>query len=117
MLNHRGVLLLSAADLANHFACSHLTQLDRAVAEGRREVPAWRDPALALLQERGLAHEKAYVDHLSARGLGVVERRDLDGATAADRTRAAMRDDADAIVQGKLRDGRWSRELRAACCR
>ena len=37
MLNHRGVLLLSAADLANHFACSHLTQLDRAVAEGRRE--------------------------------------------------------------------------------
>jgi uncharacterized protein len=107
MLNHKGVLLLSAADLADQLACQHLTRLDRAVAEGRREVPTRRDPALGPLQERGFAHKKAYIEHLRARGLGVVELRDLDGAMAADRACAAMRDGLVTIVQVELRDVRW----------
>ncbi len=100
--------LLSALDLADHLACRHLTELNRAVAEGRRAAPGWRDPSLALLQERGLAHEQAYVAHLRAGGLEVVELREVDGDTAVERTRAAMRQGAGAIVQAALRDGRWT---------
>ena len=66
-------LRLAATDISNHLACRHLTQLDRAVAEGRLAAPAWRDPALVLLQERGFAHERAFLEHLRAEGLEVVE--------------------------------------------
>ena len=66
-------LRLAAKDLAGHLACRHLTELDREVAEGRRAGPQWRDPALALLQARGLAHERAYVAYLRETGLGVVD--------------------------------------------
>ncbi|HEX5135341.1 MAG TPA: TM0106 family RecB-like putative nuclease [Planctomycetota bacterium] len=96
-------LLLSASDLANHLACAHLTELDRAVAEGRLKAPAWHDPALELLQERGLAHEKAYVEHLRATGLTVADLRD---SPSVERTLAAMRSGAGAIVQAELKDGR-----------
>lgn len=100
-------LLFSASDLANHLACKHLTELNRAVAEGRLEAPAWLDPGLALLQERGLDHEQGYIEHLRAQGLRVVELRDMDSGTALERTQAAMREGADVIVQASLRDGRW----------
>lgn len=101
-------ILLSASDLSNHLACRHLTELDRAVAEGRCGSPTWRDPALVLLQERGLAHERAFVGHLHECGLSVVELRAVDGVTAVDRTQASMHEGADAIVQAALQDGRWS---------
>jgi predicted RecB family nuclease len=108
------VIRLSATDIANHLACRHLTQLDRAVAEGRLDAPAWRDPNLAILQERGLAHEKAYLDHLRARGVDVVELRDggvpadQDRTSARERTLAAMRAGAGAVVQAELGEGRWA---------
>jgi len=101
------LLLLAATDLANHLACRHLTELDRAVAEGRLGAPAWRDPALELLQERGLAHERGFVESLRAGGLDVVDLRDVEGASAAERTLQAMRRGAGAIVQGELCEGRW----------
>jgi len=107
MLSHEPHLLLSATDLANHLACRHLTALDRAVAEGRTQPPAWRDPALDLLRERGLAHERAYVEHLRAEGLDVVGLRELEGDDAVERTAAAMREGAGVIVQAALQDGRW----------
>jgi predicted RecB family nuclease len=100
-------LRLAATDIANHLACRHLTQLDRAVAEGRRSAPAWRDPGLALLQERGLVHEKAYIEHLRATGLHVVELGNDEGASPVDRTVAEMRAGADAIVQANLGKDRW----------
>ena len=99
------VLRLAATDVANHLACRHLTQLDRAVAEGLRKAPAWRDPGLALLQERGLRHEQAYVEALRANGLRVVELGGDKGSI--DRTLAAMRAGADAIVQASLGQDQW----------
>ena len=107
-------LRLSATDVANHLACAHLTQLDRAVAEGQRKPPAFRDPSLDLLRERGLVHERAYVQHLRDSGLAVMDLRGDDGKrdsgerlAAADRTIAAMRAGADAIVQADLGKDRW----------
>ena len=100
-------LLPAATDLANHLACRHLTELDRAVAENRLAAPAWLDPALALLRERGLAHERAYVEYLSRQGVDVADLREADGESLAERTIQAMRQGAGAIVQGELREGRW----------
>ncbi|TMQ72024.1 MAG: hypothetical protein E6K80_03890, partial [Candidatus Eisenbacteria bacterium] len=60
---------LAATDLANHLACPHVTTLDRAAAEGRIEPPHWRRPGLDALRERGIEHERAYLDHLEADGL------------------------------------------------
>src|SRR5256885_15402924 len=61
-------LRLSATDLANHLACGHLTGLDRGVAEGRWKPPDWFRPEAALLRERGLEHERAYLAHLERQG-------------------------------------------------
>lgn len=65
-------LFLSASDLSNHLGCRHLTELNQAVAEGRLSRPAFFDPALKTLQERGYAHEAAYLQSLRAQGLTVV---------------------------------------------
>ena len=51
-------LELSASDLSNHLVCKHLSELDRAVALGQLEKPVWKDPALELLKQRGLDHER-----------------------------------------------------------
>lgn len=109
-MNRDGSLLkLSATDLAGFLGCGHLTELERMVAEGRAEYPAWRDPMLAVLQERGLVHEEAYLSHLRKhRGLEVLA---IDGVAASneafDKTKAAMRKGVDAIAQAAFIDGRW----------
>jgi uncharacterized protein len=100
-------LKLAATDISNHLACRHLTQLDRAVAEGRLSAPAWRDPALELLQERGIAHERAYLAHLRAQGRKLVEPEGEDGRLPRERVLEAMRAGADGIVQAELGRGRW----------
>ena len=58
---------LSASDLSNHLACRHLTALDIDVAKGGRSAPAWNSPDAQILQERGIVHEEAYVEHLKSR--------------------------------------------------
>ena len=59
-----GNLRLSASDLSNHLACNHLTTLDLAVATGSLALPKWNSPDAWVLQQRGLAHEAAYIQHL-----------------------------------------------------
>lgn len=101
---------LSASDLANHLGCRYLTALDLAAAEGRIPLPAWRDPALAVLQARGLEFEQGFLDHLAAAGV-TITRLDPDAedspAAAFDRTAQAMRRGDDVIVQATLVHGRW----------
>ncbi len=100
-------LRLAATDISNHLACRHLTQLDRAVAEGLRAAPAWRDPALAVLQQRGFAHERAYIQSLREKGLAIVEPAQEGGKLTAEQTREAMRAGAQALVQAELRRDGW----------
>ena len=60
------LLRLSATDLANHLGCIHLSQLNRAAAQGLVRRPRWNDPLGDLLRERGHENEKAYLAHLRA---------------------------------------------------
>ena len=98
---------LSASDLSHFLGCRHRTALDLAVAQGQRAAPTWVDPALALLQERGLEHERKYADALRAEGLNVVDLAEQSVDDAVDRTIDAMRAGADVILQPALRNGRW----------
>ena len=98
---------LSASDLASHLGCRHVTQLDLAVAGGTLRPPAWRDPTLEVLQERGLELEKAYLEHLRTQGRRISEPGPGDDRSGIQRTIAAMRDGADVIYQAALRSGHW----------
>ena len=99
---------LSASDLSNHLACRHLTALDLDVAAGGRPAPAWNSPDTQTLQERGIAHENAYVEHLKSSGLAVVTFRDLgNDERAVAETLLAMQAGVDIIVQAAFSDGSW----------
>src|ERR1700730_14968225 len=98
---------LSASDLSNFLGCRHRTALDLAVVYGIRTVPHWLDPTLAVLQARGLDHERRYIDKLRAEGLDVedLSEHSLDQVVAL--SAEAMRAGVEVIVQPALRDGRW----------
>jgi hypothetical protein len=95
-----GSFELTATDLVGYLNCRHLSELDRAVAEGRIPKPKAFDPLLQILWERGAAHERNYIDHLMQAGLDVVR---IDGIGdwlqtearfLADRPKAEIRDPA-----------------------
>src|ERR1700675_2546170 len=99
---------LSASDLSNHLACNHLTSLDLEVVKGLRDAPQWQSPDTWVLQQRGLAHETAYIEHLKTQGLTLVDLRAVrDEFRAFEDTRTAMRNGIDAIVQAVLTEDGW----------
>ncbi len=101
-------LHLSATDLANHLSCDHLSQLSRAAAEGRAKQPKWYDPIAAILAERGMAHEAAYLAHLrEVEETEVVAIPEGPEPSGVDRTRVAMADGAGLIYQASLGNARW----------
>jgi predicted RecB family nuclease len=102
-----GSLILSATDLSNFLSCRHRTALEMGEARGKHPLPWWDDPLRDILFQRGLEHEKAYVESLRAAGRDVVQLADLDSAEAIARTLDLMRSGADVIVQAALGDGRW----------
>ncbi len=101
-------LRLSASDLSNHLACRHLTALDLAVATSNRPAPTWHSPDTRVLQERGIAHEEAYILHMESQGLSIVNLRDVgNDEKAVFETIAALQKGPDVIVQGALADANW----------
>ena len=103
----QGTATLSATDLANHLSCRHLTTLNLWLARGEITEPSWESPHLRVLQQRGLEHEKAYIDSLRSRGLSVVDLSNAAEAAAGEETLAAMRSGVHAIVQAGLGSGDW----------
>ncbi len=103
-----GSLDLSASDLVGYLNCQHLSELDRAVAEGKVAKPFVHDPLLEILWQRGFQHEKSFVERLKSKGLDVVT---IDGTEVSDaaiaQTLDAMKSGASVIVQGALRYERW----------
>ena len=109
MLKLQDGLRLSASDLVNRLNCRHLTALDLSVANGLLPRPRVWDPVLAILAERGSAHERDYVDHLRCAGHQVTEisGKGIDDA-AVRKTLDAMRAGIEVITQGALAAGAWS---------
>jgi uncharacterized protein len=108
MRSIEGAIELSASDLVGHLNCRYLTSADLAVARGQRRAPAYWDPGLQVLRERGAAHERQYVEHLKATGHRIVH---IGGVGIADdplgQTVAAMCSGADVIVQAALSHAGW----------
>jgi uncharacterized protein len=69
--------------------------------------PFYDDPMLEILRERGLDHERAYVQHLIANGKRVIEIK-RSSTNALKDTMTAMSQAADAIVQARLENGSWA---------
>src|SRR5579862_6384054 len=109
MLKLHDGLQLSASDLVNRLNCRHLTALDLSVANGVLPRPKVWDPVLAILAERGSAHERNYVDHLRAAGHQVAEisGKGIDQA-AVQKTLDALHAGIEIITQGALLTGQWS---------
>jgi len=101
------IIELSASDLSGFLSCIHLTALDLAVAHGDRKRPTWEDPVLKVLRDRGLDHERGYVETLRAQGLSITDLDGHMGEDAVARCVAAIRTGADVILQPALRNGRW----------
>jgi predicted RecB family nuclease len=107
-------IIVSATDLVGFLECGHLTTLELGRMDGLWERPHQRtDPEVVLLQERGDAHELAYLERLRAEGRTVhvgakdaLTTPDLLRAAEAD-TILAMRRGVDVIYQATLFDGRW----------
>jgi len=62
---------------------------------------------LRVLQERGLEHENAYVSHLAAQGLAIVDLRSTSEEEAGREVATAMEKGVDVIVQPLMATGRW----------
>src|SRR5580704_10838995 len=102
-----GTTILSATDLANHLSCRHLTTLDLCLTKGEIAEPSWENPHLRVLQQRGLEHEKAYIENLRSKGLAIVDLSNEAEEAACEATRAAMKSGAQVIVQAGLASGDW----------
>jgi len=98
---------LSAGDLSGFISCHHLTYLSLAVADGRLDTGDYRDPLLAVLQERGLDFEAGYLRRLEAEGRHVVRPEPGTDELSVESTRAAMDQGAEAIYQASLRSDPW----------
>ncbi len=106
---HAGKLWLSPSDLATHLACHHATALTVDAALAGRRTPYVNSAYGDLIREKGLAHERAYLEHLGGQGRDVVEVavRNGDYERAAIETAEAMRAGADVVYQGVFVADGW----------
>lgn len=106
MHKSNGRILYSATDLVAFLECEHLTSLD--LLDLDSPLPrAPEDEQVALIQQKGHAHERAYVEQLRARTrhfVDISERRG-DIWERIGFTIEAMRAGADIIYQGALTSG------------
>jgi predicted RecB family nuclease len=108
MKTHGEYFELSASDLVGYLNCQHLSELDRAVAEGVKEKPKVWDPMLEVLWERGAAHEQNYVQHLKDAGFEALRIAGVDvSQEAVSQTLDAMKRGTPVIVQGALAHDGW----------
>ena len=102
-------ITLAPTDLANFLSCRHLTSLDLSVLNSGETRPARYGPMIDALRDRGIAHERAYLEQLKASGLTVSEPSDDESrSTGKERTLEAMQAGADVIFQAGLSDDTWS---------
>ena len=102
-----GRCLFSATDLVNYLGCRHATWLDfRSLTEDLEKAEA--DETMRLLQQKGMAHERAYLERLRNEGRSIAEI-DRTGTIPerSDATRSAMAAGVDVIYQAVLYGEPW----------
>ncbi len=99
--------ILSPSDLSNHLGCAHLTQLDMKVQEGILDPPDWLDPSLKVLQQRGQAFEKEYLEYLMTAGKSVKLPDEEGGINNLEETISAMKAGVHFIYQAELKKDNW----------
>jgi len=107
MRRYDNQLLLSSGDLVAFLGCRHASALDYRNLDEKLETTD-ADATAEILQQKGIAHEKAYLDKLKADGRQVAVIS--DHAKLPDRVRMtldAMRHGDDVIYQAALHDGCW----------
>lgn len=106
MHNSNGKILYSATDLVGFLECEHLTTLDLLDLES--PLPrAPEDEQVALIQQKGHDHERAYVEQLRSRTSSFVDisERRGDVGERIGFTIEAMRAGVEIIYQGALMSG------------
>jgi predicted RecB family nuclease len=107
MRDLEGGRLYSASDLVNFLGCGHATVQDLRQLTAPVALPPDDDQAV-LLQEKGIAHERAYLERLRAEGRTIADiPADDDLAQRVALTRDALRGGADVIYQGTLLNSPW----------
>lgn len=107
MQKDSGQLLFSASDIINFLACRPLTALDFVNLDTQIPV-AEDDPTAKLLQEKGFAHESAFLKRLRNEGRRIVEiPEQSELKERAQLTIAAMEDGADVIFQAAFLGPPW----------
>lgn len=106
MRYYKGSRFYSASDLVNFLGCAHRTTLDLIHLDSPMEQ-AEDDEQAQLLAEKGLEHERAFLQRLAESGKRVVDIGDAgrDQQGRFDATLAAMASGVDVIYQGTLLDG------------
>ncbi|MBK9144991.1 MAG: TM0106 family RecB-like putative nuclease [Candidatus Melainabacteria bacterium] len=101
-------IIFSPSDLCRFLESEFVSFMDRLYLERPEGLIRDQDSGTdRLLQERGIEHEKQFLDRLKARGLTVVE---ISGSGFEDRfagTLKAMKEGAAIIYQAALRDDRF----------
>lgn len=108
MKNLGATIRLAATDISNHLFCGHLTALNVSESRGDRVSPPVRAPHLVVIQQRGLDHERGYIERLASEGLTItnLDDRKNDVDSVAETLNAMVRG-VDVIVQGALKSDRW----------
>jgi len=100
--------LFSASDLVNFAACTHLTHLDLINLDTPLEKAADSEEAV-LIQEKGFAHEAAYLEQLQKRHGAVVnlQKADISDRDAYRDTVEALKAGAKVVFQATFLSAPW----------
>jgi predicted RecB family nuclease len=105
-------IILSASDLMRFQGCRHATTLDLRWLNGERGGvgPAKDDDSAALLQAKGDAHERGFLDEFKAGGVEVaeIETKRASFDVAHTMTLDALRAGKPIVFQAALKGGAWA---------
>jgi len=104
----QGTIYLSASDLSAHISCKHVTWLNLQLAQKKiPSPPAYANPSLEALQQRGEEFEKKYIEKLKQEGKRIAKIFKGNTEKALDETVEAMRAGVDVIYQARLEHQMW----------
>ncbi len=110
MRRHSNGIILSATDLTRFQGCAHAVALDLRELEGEPLTRAEDSATARLIQNKGHAHEAAFLRSLQDAGKSVasIDKDGLSFEASVLETRRALAEGPDYIYQAALAGGRWS---------